>query len=201
MILDPATIVESAGLLGIFLVLYTESGLLLGFFLPGDTLLFAAGIFASQGLISLPLLIIVASLASILGDNTGYFIGKRMGRKLFERDTAMFFNKKQIDRSERFYKKYGPMTIIVSRFIPIIRTLAPLIAGVANMQYKKFFNFNVIGGILWGVTVPLLGYYLGGLIPDPDKFLLPIIFGVITLSFVPVIVRFIYYLITKFCKK
>lgn len=195
--LDPTLIIKTAGLLGIFLVVFAESGLLIGFFLPGDTLLFAAGIFALEGYFSLPLLIIIVALGSILGDNTGYWIGKRMGRKLFERENSTFFNKKGLERAENFYKKRGPITIIAARFVPIMRTFAPIVAGVAGMDYKKFFFYNVSGGILWAIVVPLLGYYLGGMIPNPDRFLLPTALLIIGFSFLPFFVKLAHYLISK----
>jgi membrane-associated protein len=183
--LDPVTLVKTIGLLGISLIIFAESGLFFGFFLPGDTLLFAAGIFASQGYFPIALLIIVCSIAAIIGDNVGYWTGSTMGRGLFERETSFFFNKNRIHDAERFYNKHGSITIIAARFIPVIRTFAPIVAGVAKMRYKTFFAYNVIGGVLWATLVPLMGYYLATLIPNPDALLAPIVACVILISFLP----------------
>lgn len=195
--LDPIFIIKTAGLLGIFLIVFAESGLFFGFFLPGDTLLFASGLFAFQGLFPIELVIIACAVASILGGYIGYWSGKNMGRKLFERDASFFFNKKRIDDVEKFYKKYGPITIVMARFIPFIRTFSPIVAGVGLMKYKKFILFNVIGGVLWATVMPLLGYFLGKLIPNPDQFLLPIAIIIIAISFLPFIIKIVHHLISK----
>ena len=196
--LDPILIIKSFGLLGIFLIVFIESGLLVGFFLPGDTLLFASGIFASQGFFSISLLVLGASICAILGDNFGYWTGKKFGRKLFERSNSTFFNKERVYQAERFYEKYGRMSIVMARFVPVVRTFAPIIAGVANMPYKIFFIYNIIGGILWVSLVSLLGYYFGSLIPNIDSFLFPIFIFVIVLSFSPFIVKFAHKYTKKF---
>jgi membrane-associated protein len=195
--LDPITIIEALGLIGIFLIVFTESGLFFGFFLPGDTLLFSAGLFASQGFFSIELLIVGCIVAAIIGDNVGYWTGKRMGRKLFEKEASFFFNKNRIIEAERFYKKYGSITIIIARFIPVIRTFAPIIAGVAKMDHRIFFLNNVVGGIIWATGVPLLGYYFGSLIPNPDRFLLPVIIFVLCISFLPFFIKIIHHYLKK----
>ncbi len=184
--LDPVTLIKTIGLLGISLMIFAESGLFFGFFLPGDTLLFSAGIFASLGYFPISILIGVCIVAAIVGDNVGYWTGITMGRSLFERDTSFFFNKNRIYDAERFYKKHGSITIIAARFIPVIRTFAPIVAGVAKMRYKTFFLYNVVGGILWATLVPLMGYYLGSVLPNPDKLLFPILIFVLFISFLPV---------------
>ncbi len=183
--LDPATLIKTIGLLGISLIIFAESGLFFGFFLPGDTLLFAAGIFALEGYFPITLLIGVCVLAAILGDNVGYWTGNTMGRGLFERDASFFFNKNRIYDAERFYNKHGSVTIIAARFIPVIRTFAPIVAGVARMRYKTFFIFNVLGAMMWATLLPLMGYYFGSIIPNPDKLLFPILAFVIFISFAP----------------
>lgn len=195
--LDPILIIKTAGLVGIFLVIFAESGLFFGFFLPGDTLLFASGIFASQGYFSLSTLIVVCAFAAILGDTVGYWTGKKVGKQFFERETSLFFSKKRIYQAEHFYKKHGSATIIIARFIPLIRTFAPIVAGVAKMHYRTFAFYNTIGGILWAISVPSLGYYFGGIIPNPDKFILPIIMLVIGFSFLPFIVKLIHHFLKK----
>jgi membrane-associated protein len=197
---DPITIIKSAGLIGIYSIIFIESGLLVGFFLPGDTLLFAAGIFASQGIFPLGLLIFGCILAAILGDNVGYWTGNKFGRKLFEREHSTFFNKEKLLVAEKFYKKYGAITIILSRFIPIIRTFAPVVAGVAKMSHRTFFIYNIIGGVLWITSITLLGFYFGSLIPNIDTFLMPIFLLVILFSFLPFISKFVYKLIKNIKK-
>jgi len=195
--LDPILIIKTVGLIGIFLIIFAESGLFFGFFFPGDTLLFAGGILASHGFISISLLIIGCVIAAIVGDNVGYWTGKHFGYKLFNSESSFFFNKKNVNRAENFYSKHGPITIIAARFIPMIRTFVPVVAGIANMQYKKFFLYNVIGGILWSVLLPLVGYYFGNIIPNPDKYFLPVAILIISFSFLPIIARSIYFLINK----
>jgi len=195
--LDPILIIKTAGLLGIFLIVFSESGLFFGFFLPGDTLLFAAGIFAFQGLFPLTLLIGIIAIAAILGGNVGYWSGKSMGRKLFERDASFFFNKNRVYDVEKFYQKHGPITIIVSRFIPLLRTFSPIVAGVGLMKYKTFALYNIIGGLLWAITIPMLGYYFGRLIPNPDQFVLPVAILVLGVSFLPFFVKLVHHFVSK----
>ena len=187
--LDPITIVKTVGVIGIFLMIFTETGLFFGFFLPGDTLLFTAGIFAAQGFMSLPFLIIISSVAAILGDTTGYMTGKHMGRKLFERDAGFFFKKKRLKDAEDFYEKHGKYTIIMARFIPMIRTFGPIVAGIGKMHYKTFISYNIIGGIFWTTLMLSLGYFLGTVIPNPDTYILPVIFLIVVISFMPLIFK------------
>ena len=185
--------------MGVFFTIFSESGLLLGFFLPGDTLLFASGIFASQGLFSIQFLIIGSVVSAIVGDSVGYWMGKKVGRNIFTHKSSplLGISKSHIDRAERFYQTHGPITIVIARFIPVIRTFAPIIAGIAHMNYRKFLAYNIIGGVLWCISLPLLGYYFGSLIPNPDRFLIPIVSMVMILSFMPFIVRFIRHLFTS----
>lgn len=184
---EASAIIKTAGLMGIFITIFSESGLLFGFFLPGDTLLFAAGIFASQGFFSITFLIIGATIAAIVGDSVGYWMGKNVGRNIFAHKSSplLGISKNHIDRAERFYQSHGPVTIVIARFIPVIRTFAPILAGVAHMNYRKFLTYNIIGGVLWCVSLPLLGYYFGSLIPNPDRFLLPIVSLVMIVSLSP----------------
>jgi membrane-associated protein len=198
--LDPVTIIKTAGLLGIFLIVFSESGLPFGFFLPGDTLLFASGIFALQGFFPITTVIILVAIAGILGGHVGYWSGKKMGRKLFEKDLSFFFNKKRIIDAENLYKKHGAITILISRFIPFVRTFSPIIAGVGDMNKKSFNFYNIIGGILWAIVVPLLGYFFGHLIPNPDKFLLPVAFLVLLVSFMPFILKIFHHLFFRLRK-
>lgn len=183
---DVATIIESGGLLLITLIVFAESGLLIGFFLPGDTLLFGAGLYASQGKLSLPLLLACVIVAAIVGDNVGYSIGRRAGPKLFNKQDGIFFRHDYIDKARKFYEKHGGKTIILARFIPIIRTFAPVVAGMGKMPRQRFMAFNVIGGIGWGASMPLLGFWIGAQIPYLDKYielvLLCVVIGSLFLS-------------------
>ena len=179
---DVNHIIQAGGILIIALIVFAESGLLIGFFLPGDTLLFGAGLAASQGKISLLVLILATIFAAILGDNAGYSIGQRMGRKLFTKEDGILFRKEYIDTAEKFYARHGGKTIIIARFTPIVRTFAPVVAGASNMHRKRFFSFNIIGGVAWGAGMPLLGYFLGKRIPGLDKYMELVILGVVVLS-------------------
>lgn len=189
--LDPVIIIKAVGVIGIILIIFAETGLFFGFFLPGDSLLFTAGIFASQGFINLEVLIIGGIIAAILGDSVGYWSGKKYGRKLFEKDSGFFFKKKRLLDAEEFYEKHGKMTIIIARFVPIIRTFAPIVAGIGKMHYLTFISYNIFGGIIWVGGMSLLGYFLGGLIPDPDKYILPIALLIIFISVVPILIKVI----------
>jgi membrane-associated protein len=185
--LDLAKIIETIGYLGVLAIVFAESGLLIGLFLPGDSLLFTAGFLASVGLFNLPLLATSAFLAAVLGDNVGYAFGKRVGPVIFKREDSFWFHKKHVERTQRFYEKHGGKTIILARFVPIVRTLAPVLAGVGNMNYRTFFLYNVVGGFLWAVGLTSLGYFLGSMIPNIDRYILPIIVVIIILSFLPTI--------------
>ena len=161
--------------MAIGLIVFAESGLLIGFFLPGDTLLFTAGFFAGQGVLPLGLLIVTVVAAAIIGDNVGYEIGKRSGPKLFTKKDSLFFRKDYVDKASAFYEKHGGKTIIMARFVPVIRTFAPVVAGIGKMPHKRFMLYNMVGGVAWGAGVTLLGYWLGSKIPNIDKYLLPVI--------------------------
>jgi membrane-associated protein len=179
---DVNHIIQAGGILIVSLIIFAESGLLIGFFLPGDTLLFGAGLAASQGKISLLVLILATIVAAVIGDNTGYEIGKRMGRKVFIKKDGILFRKEYISTAEKFYEKHGGKTIIIARFTPIVRTFAPVVAGASNMPHRRFFAFNVIGGTIWGAGMPLLGYFLGKRIPGLDKYMELVILGVVAIS-------------------
>lgn len=185
--LDVNSIIESGGLLLIALIVFVESGLLIGFFLPGDTLLFTAGFFASQDKLPIIGLLAVIITAAIIGDQVGYQIGKKAGPRIFRKKDGILFRQEHLIKAEKFYEKHGGKTIILARFMPIGRTFAPIIAGVAKMPKARFTFFNVIGGAGWGLSVTLLGYWLGSHIPNIDKYLLPIILLAVLLSFGPAI--------------
>ena len=184
--MHPEHLIEAFGTLGLFAIVFAESGLLFGFFLPGDSLLFTAGLLASRGTLNFPLIVVGCAVAAIAGDQVGYVIGRRAGPALFRRPESRFFHVKNVERAKEYFEKNGPKTIILARFIPVIRTFAPVVAGVGQMDYRKFVTFNVIGGILWGSGVTTAGYILGEAIPDIDKWLLPIIGVIVMVSFVPV---------------
>jgi membrane-associated protein len=185
--LDPIELIKTIGYIGLFAIVFAESGLLIGFFLPGDSLLFLAGFLASQGFFDITVLCIGFAIAAIVGDSVGYAFGHRYGRRLFERPDSRWFKRKHLLATEAFYEKHGPMTIVLARFLPIIRTFAPIVAGVAHMNYRRFLVYNVAGGLLWGVGVTLLGYWFGNLIPaeQVDKYLIPIILLIIVVSALP----------------
>lgn len=195
--LDPILIIKAVGIIGIILIVFAETGLFFGFFFPGDSLLFTAGIFASQGFFSIEVLLISCIVAAILGDSVGYWSGKKYGRGLFERDSGFFFKKKRLYDAEFFYEKHGKSTIIIARFIPIIRTFAPIVAGIGNMNYSSFISYNIFGGIFWVSGLLLLGYFLGGMIPNPDVYIVPIAFLIIILSFIPIIIKMIRFKLNK----
>ncbi|MBI3385381.1 VTT domain-containing protein [Candidatus Gottesmanbacteria bacterium] len=182
---DLETLIKTGGYLGLFAIIFAETGLLVGFFLPGDSLLFTAGILASQGYLNIAILLATFFAAAVLGDNTGYFIGHKFGKKLFRKEDSLLFHKEHLARAKNFYEKHGRKTIIIARFMPIIRTFSAVVAGIGDMPYLTFLTFDVVGGFLWAVGIPLLGYFLGNVIPDIDKFLLPIIALIIFFSVFP----------------
>jgi membrane-associated protein len=182
---DVTHIVQTGGLLLIAALIFGESGMFIGFFFPGDTLLLSAGIFAGQGKLSLTAIFVVVSLAAIAGDNTGYHIGKRYGRQLFRKPDGVVFRQDYVKRAEAFYEKYGSKTMLIAHFVPIIRTFAPAVAGVARMNYKQFFIFDAIGDIGWAVIVTLIGYWFGTRIPNIDRYILLAVGGVMIITLGP----------------
>jgi membrane-associated protein len=166
--LDPKSLIDDVGLWGVFAVVFAESGLLVGFFLPGDSLLFTAGFLASgpssvDEALHLPLgfLLIGTFLAAVAGDQVGYLLGRRAGPAIFRRPNSRFFKQENVEKAHAFFDKYGAKTIVLARFVPIVRTFAPVVAGVSRMNYRTFVTFNVVGGLLWAIGVTLLGYFLG----------------------------------------
>lgn len=189
--IDLAQLIQAIGYLGVFGFVFAESGLFIGFFLPGDSLLFTAGFLASQGYLNIWVLAIGAFIFAVLGDNIGYSFGKKVGVKLFTKEDSWLFNKAHLIKAQKFYEAHGRKTIILARFMPIVRTFAPIVAGMGNMNYKVFFAYNVIGGFLWAVGLSLIGYILGNAIPDIDRYLLPIIAGIILISIMPPVVHYL----------
>ncbi len=182
---DLPLLITTAGYAGLFAIVFAESGLLIGFFLPGDSLLFTAGFLASQGLLNIAILTPLVFIAAVTGDSVGYALGHRFGPRLFKREDSLLFHKDNVSRAQAFFERHGKKTIILARFIPVVRTFAPILAGVGNMAYHTFFAYNVIGGLLWAVGLSLLGYFLGNVIPNVDAYLLPIIGVIIILSILP----------------
>ena len=187
--IDLLSLIKTAGYIGIFAAVFAESGLFFGFFLPGDSLLFTAGLLASQGLLNIALLLLLTAIAAISGDSAGYAFGRHIGPRIFTREDSFFFHKKHAKRAEAFFERYGGKTLILARFMPIVRTFVPIVAGVGTMRYKTFLAYNIIGGVLWTFLVMLLGYFLGRVIPNVDHYLLPIIALIIILSILPSVVH------------
>ncbi|MCK9345151.1 MAG: VTT domain-containing protein [Candidatus Pacebacteria bacterium] len=185
--IDIASLVQAFGLLGLLVIVFVESGVFFGFFFPGDSLLFTAGLLASQGFLNIWALLLLVPLAAILGVNFGYWFGKKVGQKLFTREDSFFFDKQHIERTRAFYAKHGVKAIVLSRFTPVVRTFTPILAGVGEMPYKIFMKFNILGGLLWTTSMLGLGYSLGTIVPDIDTYLLPIVLLIIFISFLPVI--------------
>lgn len=183
-------VIYYGGYAGMTAVVFAETGLLVGFFLPGDSLLVTAGIFAAAGKLNIAYLCGLLCVAAVTGSSVGYFFGLRTGRKLFTREDSLFFSKKNLARSHDFYQEHGAVTIVLARFIPIIRTFAPIIAGVAEMDFKKFTAYNIVGGVGWVLSLLFFGFILGNVIPDVGKHLEVIISAVIAVSMLPVIIKF-----------
>jgi membrane-associated protein len=189
---DLKELIATIGYVGIFGIIFAESGLLIGFFLPGDSLLFTAGLISSQEKLqqtyinlSFPVLLIGFSLAAIAGDSTGYWFGHRVGRKLFQREDSLLFKKKNLYKAQALYDKHGGKIIVIARFMPIVRTFAPIVAGIGTMRYRRFVSYNIVGGLLWAAGVTSAGYFLGNSIPNIDKYLLPIVMLIIIVSVMP----------------
>jgi len=181
---DVTTIVQNGGLFLIALIIFAESGMMVGFIFPGDTLLFSAGILAAAGKLSIAETLVVIALAAILGDNIGYHIGNKLGPKLFKKD-GIVFRHEYIMRAEKFYEKYGSKTMLVAHFIPVVRTFAPVTAGAGQMDLKKFMFFDAIGDIAWTLLVTLVGYFIGSRIPGVERYIEPVLIGVVLLFLLP----------------
>ncbi len=188
---DLIELIKAVGYLGLFGIVFAETGLLVGFFLPGDSLLFTAGILAAEGYLDISLLLVVLAGAAIIGDSAGYSIGKKFGPKIFTRENSLLFNKNHLRKAEAFFEKHGPKTIIIARFVPIIRTFAPTLAGVGKMSYPKFLTYNIVGALFWVLSVTLLGYWLGLKVENIEKFILPGVVIIILISISPYIKEFI----------
>jgi membrane-associated protein len=185
--LDPRFLIETFGYVGLFLIVFAESGLFFGFFLPGDSLLLTAGLFAYKGLLSIWVLLPMLFVAAVLGDNVGYWFGRKAGPPLFQREESLFFRPKNLLAAKKFYDQHGGKTIVLARFMPFIRTFAPIVAGAVEMDYKRFMMFNLVGGLVWAIGVTLAGYFLGSIFPPEvlDRYFVVIVLVVIVLSVAP----------------
>jgi membrane-associated protein len=191
--LDPDYLIQTFGLLGILTVVFAESGLLIGFFLPGDSLLFTTGLLVATGqYLHYPLWLVCALIifAAVLGDQVGYLFGRKVGPALFRRPDSRFFKQENVEKAHEFFEKYGPKSLVLARFVPIVRTFTPIIAGVSRMNYRSFVVFNVIGGALWGAGVTLLGAALGQ-IAFVNQHIELILIGIVLLSVVPIVIEYL----------
>jgi membrane-associated protein len=193
--LDLRTLIQTFGYPLVWSIVFAESGLLVGFLLPGDSLLFVAGFLCSLPKTGLDIRVMAFGcfVFAVLGDSVGYYTGKRFGRKLFDKEDSKFFKKKHLMAAEEFFDRQGKTAIILARFMPFIRTFAPIVAGIAAMRYKTFMTYNVIGGFCWGIGLTLLGYFLGRSIPEEqvDQYLIPITLGIMFISLAPSIFHII----------
>jgi len=183
-------IIKAFGYLGVGGIVFAESGLLLGFMLPGDSLIFLAGLLAARGYFNIYELVVIIFVTAVLGDNVGYLIGKKLGRRVFRAKNGFIFNQENLRKTEAFFEAHGRSTFLIQRFVPIIRAFAPLLGGVGKMTYPTFFWFDIAGCALWSVGVTVLGYFLGSVIPNIDAYLLPIILLIIIISFIPTIITY-----------
>ena len=190
-LLDPQTIIRTGGLVLITAIIFAECGLLIGFFLPGDSLLFTAGFLASQQVVGLDVwtLSILCGIAAAIGPLVGYWYGNLWGPRLFSREDSMVFRKQHLVRAHEFYERHGGKALVIARFMPIVRTFAPVVAGMAAMDYRRFVLYTVVGAVLWAVGMSWLGYFLGSLIPDAGKYLEYIVAAIIIVSIAPPIIH------------
>lgn len=196
---DPILLVKSVGYIGLILIVFAETGLLFGFFLPGDSLLIAAGLFAARGDMNIGILLACVSVAAVVGDATGFYIGRKLGQLLYAKEDSFFFRRQHLIEAHEFYERHGGKTIIIARFIPIIRTFAPTVAGAAKMNYLHFSLYNVIGGLSWVCGMLLSGYYLGKAFGEKiNTYIHGLILGVILISVMPLVFKWIKH---KFRKK
>ena len=188
-IYDVKGIIQWGGLAMICIIVFAETGLMVGFFLPGDSLLVTAGVFAAAGLIDIYLLLGLVSLCAVTGDQLGYYIGKKTGQALFTREDSVLFKRSHVLRAQEFYERYGAKTIVIARFVPIVRTFAPVVAGVGNMNYRRFVTYNIVGGVLWVFSMSLTGYLIASAVPDIEKHIHYVIVAVVFLSILPAIIE------------
>lgn len=182
---DLVSLIQTAGYLGLFLIIFAESGILIGLFLPGDSLLFTTGFLASQGYLNIWILIPLLYLAAFLGDSTGYWIGEKVGPRIFNRPKSFWFNPEYVKKTRIFFEKHGPRAVVLARFIPVIRTFIPVMAGVGEMKYRTFVFYNAFGALLWAIGLTTAGYWFGSIIPNADRYILPVVALIILVSLMP----------------
>ena len=187
---DVRGLVQAGGYIALALIVFTETGLMIGFFLPGDSLLVTAGMFAAKGDLNIVYLNLLLMFCAIAGDATGYYIGKKLGPALFRKEDSLLFKKKHLITTHEFYERHGGKTIIIARFVPVLRTFAPVVAGMANMPYRRFALFNIVGGIGWVFSMTMIGYLLVTLFPATEQHIEKVIIVVIFLSILPGIIEF-----------
>ena len=183
-------LIKLVGYPGLFAVVFLESGVFFGFFLPGASMLFTAGLLASHGYFNVWILIPLLTMAAILGDNVGYWFGNKVGVKLFLRPNSRLFNHDHLEQAKVFYDKHGVLAIFLARFVPIVRTFAPIVAGVVSMRYRTFFIYNVAGALAWAAGVTFLGYYLGEKVPLVQHYITPIVILIIIVTCIPLVVQY-----------
>ena len=182
-------LIRWGGYIGLVLIVFTETGLLVGFFLPGDSLLITAGLVAATGTLNIWLLNVLLIIAAVVGDSVGYAIGARMGPKLFTRPKSLLFNPRHVERTRAFYARHGAKTIVIARFVPLVRTFAPVVAGVAAMEYRRFLLYNVAGGVGWVTSMTWAGYLLGHAVPNINEHIHIVVAIVIVLSLIPIAIE------------
>ncbi len=187
--LDPIAMVKTGSYVGIAFLIFAESGLLFGIFLPGDSLLFAAGLLSAGGFLAFGPLVFFVVIAAIIGDSVGYWFGANVGVNFFKRKDSFFFKQEYLKRTERFFQTYGGRAVVLARFVPIVRTIAPILAGIGSMTYTTFLKYNVLGGLLWGAGMLSLGYFLGSIIPNAEHYILPLSLVIIVVSFLPILIN------------
>lgn len=190
--LDPDYLIQTFGLLGVLAIVFAESGLLIGFFLPGDSLLFTTGLLVTADVIKqeLWLVCVGVAVAAIVGDQVGYLFGRKVGPALFKRPDSKLFKQENVEKAHEFFEKHGPKSLVLARFVPIVRTFTPIIAGVSRMNYRSFIIFNIVGGVLWGTGVTLLGAALGK-VDFVHKHIELILVGIVLLSVIPIVIEFL----------
>jgi len=190
-IYDVKSLVMWAGYVGLFAIIFAETGLLVGFFLPGDSLLVTAGLFATTGELNILYLNLLLIPAAIIGNSVGYWIGYKSGPRLFKREQSLLFRKDYLIKTHTFYEKHGASTMIITRFMPILRTFAPIVGGMGQMNYRKFTYYNIIGAAAWILSMTLIGFFLGRTIPNIDKHIEKVIIAVVFLSLLPAIIKYL----------
>lgn len=187
--IDLVKLIQTIGYVGLVALIFAESGLFFGFFFPGDSLLLTAGLLASRGELALWVLLVSLPLAAILGDNVGYWFGKKVGPPIFQRENSLLFRRRNLLAAKSFYDKHGGITIVLARFMPFIRTFAPIVAGAVEMEYRRFVFFNASGGALWAIGITLAGYFVGETVPGIDRYFLLVVALVIIVSALPSLVH------------